>query len=82
MTTNIIINCPHCGDIMEIIEINCAIFRHGSLKTNFIQINQHATKDECDILFNQNLIYGCGKPFKLVKKENSLEYETIICDYI
>jgi hypothetical protein len=78
----IIVLCPHCNQEILIIEndINCAIFRHGILKKNFDQINPHETKTECDRLYEEKLIYGCGKPFQLVKKENI--YETIVCDYI
>ena len=36
MTDNqiIYVSCPHCKDLVEIniLEINCAIFRHGILK--------------------------------------------------
>ena len=77
---NIIVICPHCNDPISIEKINCAIFRHGIIKNTLKQINSHASKIECDTLINNNLIYGCGKPFKIIKKEDS--YETIICDYI
>lgn len=82
MTKNFIVICPHCKDFIEIISINCGIFRHGYLKKNLTQINPHLPKNECDRLFNEGLIYCCGKPFRVVKKNNSNEYEAIICDYI
>jgi len=75
----IIIECPHCKDLILINEINCSIFRHGVLKLNGEQINPHASKPECDLLFEQNLIYGCGKPFELVKKDDIFVGE--ICEY-
>ncbi len=77
----IIIICPHCEDNILIMEkeINCAIFRHGVYKKTLKQINPHEKKEECDRLVNENLIYGCGKPFKLIKEE---EYKAIVCDYI
>jgi hypothetical protein len=78
------IKCPHCE--LEIIiyknEINCAIFRHGVYKDTGIQIGQHSSKKECDELKIKDLIYGCGKPFKLNKNKDKNEYEAIICDYI
>jgi hypothetical protein len=45
-------------------------------------INIHGiSKEICDSLFSQNLIYGCGKPFKI--DINSGEtYNVIICEYI
>ena len=83
MNLNLLLKCPHCDDFVEIIEINCAIFRHGIFKDNLQQINPHLSKIECDNLINNNLIYGCGKPFQIIKKENQNDtYELIICDYI
>ena len=37
-------------------------------KYNLQQIDPHMGKDECDYLSNNKLIYGCGKPFKIVKE--------------
>ncbi len=78
----IIILCPHCQNNILIMknEINCAIFRHGSYKKNLKQMNPHEKKEECDRLAQENLIYGCGKPFRLIKEENI--YKAIVCDYI
>ena len=74
--------CPNCNDSIIINEkdINCAIFRHGVYKNSYIQMNSHETKETCDKLLNNNEIYGCGKPFCLVKKDNN--YIVEICDYI
>ena len=77
---NFEIQCPHCNDYIIIEQINCAIFRHGVLKINNQQINPHSSKDICDDLIEKKLIYGCGKPFKLIKKDNKLE--AVICEYI
>lgn len=79
MTENyIIVQCPHCENDIFIMrsEINCAIFRHAVLKSNNQQINPHAPKEECEYLINNNMIYGCGKPFRIVNDK------AIICDYI
>jgi hypothetical protein len=73
----LIIKCPHCKDFILIQQINCKIFRHAVLKSNMHQINPHSSKKICDKLFKSNLIYGCGKPFK-VNEDLSVE----ICDYI
>jgi hypothetical protein len=78
--TNFEIKCPHCNDYVIIEKINCAIFRHGVMKNNVQQINPHMDKAQCDKLKELDLIYGCGKPFKLVKINN--EWNAIICDYI
>ena len=75
-----VVICPHCQESIIIEEINCAIFRHAVLKINNQQINPHSSKDICDDLIEKKLIYGCGKPFQLIKKDNKLE--AVICEYI
>lgn len=63
------IACPHCDMLMELPhqEINCAIYRHGVLKATGQQMDPHAPKALCDHLARNGLIYGCGKPFRVVK---------------
>lgn len=78
--TNFEVQCPHCEEYVMIEQINCAIFRHGVMKTNLAQINPHLAKLECDKLKEQDLIYGCGKPFKVINENN--EWKAIECDYI
>jgi len=82
MNKEIFVNCPHCNNPILILQkdINCAIFRHGIYKTSGQQINPHEKKEICDSLKREELIYGCGKPFRLVLKNNT--YEANICDYI
>lgn len=75
-----VVICPHCKESIIIEEINCAIFRHAVLKINNLQINPHSSKDICNALIENKLIYGCGKPFQLIKKDNKIE--AVICDYI
>ena len=36
----IIINCPHCNQCIEVIELNCKIFRCGVFKKNMKQISE------------------------------------------
>jgi len=74
------VECPHCACQVEIVAVNCAIFRHGIYKESGQQVNPHAPKSECDRLSEQNLIYGCGKAFRLIQQNN--EYKAVICDYI
>ena len=78
----IIISCPHCKQYIYInkLEINCHIFRHGVYIQNFKQIDSHLSKLDCDYLFNNKLIYGCSKPFKLILTNNI--YTAEACDYI
>ncbi len=82
MEAYIVIFCPHCNNVIQIYrnEINCAIFRHGVFKQTGIQMNPHLPKIECDKLISQDLIFGCGKPFKLTKDNEN--YKAEICDYI
>ena len=75
-----ILKCPHCNEYIIIEKINCAIFRHGILKTNGKQIDPHSTKELCDYYIKNDLIYGCGNPFKIIMKDNILQAEH--CDYI
>ena len=75
------IECPHCKCQVEIIEINCAIFRHGTYKNTGQQMNPHTPKAECDRLAETNAIYGCGKPFRVVKNNEGC-LDVYISDYI
>ena len=76
-----IIECPHCHDLIIIEKINCGIFRHGVYKKNGLQINPHLNMKECNQIFEEKLIYGCGKPFQINLNENQT-LKIIICDYI
>lgn len=82
MEESIIVNCSHCSNLIIIFieEINCSIFRHGIYKDTNIQIDPHLNKENCDILFAEKLIYGCGKPFKIIK--NNDIYSIEVCKYI
>ena len=76
----IYVECPHCGDMIEIIEINCGIFRHGAFINNGEQLNPHAPEIFCKEVFGKGLIYGCGKPFQLLSNEGT--YNAVKCEYI
>ena len=77
------VKCPHCNMLMEIPhqEINCAIYRHAVLKTTHQQLDPHAPKKVCDYLAQQGLIYGCGKPFQVIRDSNN-NITVAKCDYI
>lgn len=83
MNDDIFFSCPHCEQtiMVKINEINCSIFRCGVFKNNFQQIPPHESKLNCDKYFFENLIFGCGKPFQLVKN-NGDNFIPIKCDYI
>lgn len=75
-----IVTCPHCFVPVQIEQVNCAIFRHAVFKNNGRQVPPHLCKEECEKLIQNDQVYGCCKPFRLVLKEN--EYVAEICDYI
>ena len=77
---NIVVICPTCKEPVLIEQLNCCIFRHAILKKTNQQIDPHAKKELCYFLFESNLIYGCGKPFKVEKIGET--YEAFLCDYI
>ena len=58
-----IVNCPHCQQFIEIIELRCSIFRCGVYKTTYTQIHPHLSEVQCNNLVKKNKIYGCGKSF-------------------
>jgi len=70
--------CPWCFNMIQVApnELNCKIFRCGVLKQNNQPINPHLPKDQCEYLFNNGLIYGCGKPFLF---DGRIVYK---CEYI
>jgi hypothetical protein len=74
------IHCPHCDGSIEIVEFNCCIFRHGILKTTGEQIDPHANQSACEYFVENNLIYGCGKPFRVLLSGETWTAE--VCDYI
>jgi len=82
----IIVTCPHCRAQIFIYkrEFNCKIFRHGVYKKNMKQIDPHLKKSECDRLKEKDLIYGCGKPYRLVETEDNKKIilKAVICSYI
>ena len=78
------VECPSCGDLIEIKEIKCAIFRHGVFKDTLESIDPHSSKKLCDELVYRNFIFGCGKPFRIIieVENNEAKYKAIKCDYI
>ena len=77
----IIVFCPHCQDPIVIEKLNCCIFRHGTLIASGKQIGPHSPKELCDFYVLRNKIYGCGKPFQIVRDEKD-NLVAVVCDYI
>jgi hypothetical protein len=91
----IVLSCLHCEKdnegkedkdkksekiLIYLDEINCTIYRHAYYIKNMKQIGPHTKKEECDRLVREKLVFGCAKPFKIVKKEGIYCIE--ICGYI
>ena len=72
-----IIECPHCNTTILVEAMNCRIFRCGMYKSNGAQIDPHLDQINCERLYNDRLIYGCGKPFRVDMSGNSVS-----CGYI
>lgn len=78
-----VVTCPHCHEYVIIEQINCGIFRHGVVKSTGKSIHPHASKQACNQYLKKGLIYGCGRPFKIVMDVSSVEImEITMCDYI
>ena len=75
-----IVKCPHCYKFIIIEKINCGIFRHGIIKSTLKQMEPHLPKDKCDHLKEENLIFGCGKPFQILIVNGEMVVQK--CDYI
>ena len=78
----IVLLCPHCDLMIEVLQVNCGIFRHGIYRRTHKQIPPHLDKSQCDRLKRENLIWGCGKPFQVIKKENANGWQAVGCPYI
>lgn len=76
---NNIVRCPHCYNFIIIEKLNCGIFRHAIYKNNGKQIDPHSSKEICDKLLKEKLIYGCAKPFEIIKKDEKFKIK--ICEY-
>lgn len=80
--------CPHCFLFVKVraTDLNCRIFRHGSLKKTGKCINPHLSKEKCMDLVHKACIYGCAKPFKFYGggKNNLDDIKCVVkeCDYI
>jgi hypothetical protein len=77
-----VVSCPHCTDEILIEQLNCCIFRHGVFKTSLMQIGPHTAKHICDDYVEKGLIYGCGKPFQVVKDTTNGQFQAVVCGYI
>jgi hypothetical protein len=80
MEDKIIVICPHCEEFVFIEQLNCCIFRHAVFIASGEPIDPHATEIMCTQYVKNQLVYGCGKPFKIEKKEDV--FIAVKCNYI
>jgi hypothetical protein len=50
--------------MIQIVQINCNVFRCGVYKDSYLQINPHLPQDISEKLVKEDRIWGCGKPFQ------------------
>ena len=79
---DVVFTCLHCGSpfVIRKSEFNCKILRHGVMKDTMKPMDPHAPKAECERLVREGLIYGCGKPMRIVVRGSECVLE--ICEYI
>jgi hypothetical protein len=79
-----VFSCPHCDGTVQVNEneVNCQIFRHGIMKSDGTQVNPHLSKEQCEQLFDQDLVHGCCKPFRLIRGSNGIVESVEMCDWI
>ena len=68
--------CPHCGIMIDVVQMNCKVFRCGIYKSDGKQIPPHLTEEECKAL--GQTIWGCSNPFLYNEETKKMEK----CDYI
>ena len=68
--------CPHCGVVVQVVDIACGIFRCGEFKNNQGQIPPHADRATCERLVQEALVWGCAKPFRFDG------HTATACDYL
>ena len=82
ITSDIIVICPHCFDPILIEQLNCCIFRHGVVKSTGQQVDPHLSKELCEHYIRNQMIFGCGKPFRITLDPKIHTYQANICEYI
>jgi hypothetical protein len=62
-----LIQCPWCKLFVWIEDIGCGIFSHAVMKNTMKQII--TSKEQCEYLKYNDLIFGCGCQFRLIGNE-------------
>jgi hypothetical protein len=56
--------CPNCYQRIHVESIQSGLFRCGVMKSTMVQIDPHLSEEECERLVSEDLIHGCGRPFR------------------
>ena len=62
-----VFRCPHCKISIEILELNCGIFRCGIYEYKagiYKQLPAHGKKSTIDKIKKKYKVYGCGNPIQ------------------
>jgi hypothetical protein len=87
---NLLFKCPWCDNDDFLVHttrrsISCTIYRHGVFKKNHFQIQPHLTEEKCKTLIENEEIYGCAKPIRIIivkdTKTEELVYYFQKCEY-
>jgi len=62
-----VVKCPHCNSYLIIEKLNCGIFRDACF-LNGEQIDPHSSREQIEFYKKENMVVGCGKPFRIVKR--------------
>lgn len=79
---DVVLQCPHCDTPFLVAAGNCLIFRHGVYKDTGMQVSPHASKEMCERLIRDDLIYGCGMPVKAVYDYEKKEWSSAKCGWV
>ena len=64
-----IVTCPWCSEFVLIEDIGCGIFSHSVMKDTMKQLNSLTSKEQCDYLKYNDLIFGCAGQFRIIGRE-------------
>lgn len=57
-------------------ELACGVFRHAIWKHTGRAVNSHESREMCESLFRNGLVFGCAKPF-IIRQKPSGDYEAV-----
>jgi len=84
-----VFSCPVCGGGVCVpeVELNCKIFRHGTVRATGQPLDPHAPREVCERLVSDGAVLGCARPFRVVAAPSNIPGETatiiaVPCDYI